>query len=199
MNIQNIQYVTKSSDYVYRIKNNEIWNGYFILLGEATIDVKITCVLEEHTDASIYVVSVPSGASLFTVRTMQHHIAKNSRSNVLVKNVGSDMSSFVFDGSIVVDRIADKTDAYQRNENLLLSPDAKVVSRPTLEILASDVRCTHAATTGEIPFDELWYLKTRGLSDTEAKMVYVQGFIRSALVGLKQDVSETILHRIMNV
>jgi Fe-S cluster assembly protein SufD len=199
MDTQIIQYIRKSSDFIFNINTGEKWNGYFILSGKASMNISISCILGKHADATIRIISMVSGSASVTVHTLQHHMEKESRSNLLVKNIVSENSSFVFDGNIIVDKIADKTDAYQRNENLLLSPDAHVISRPTLEILASDVRCTHAATTGEIPFDELWYLKTRGLSDADAKTMYVQGFMQSALSGLKQDVSESIMHRIMDI
>lgn len=199
MKTQHIQYIDKSSDFTYKINSGEQWNGYFILSGNASMNITISCVLGKHADAMIRIISVLSGSASVTVHTVQHHTDKNSRSNLLVKNIVSDTSSFVFDGNIIVDKIADKTDAYQRNENLLLSADAKVISRPTLEILASDVRCTHGATTGEIPFDELWYLKTRGLSHSEAQKMYVQGFLASALSELKQDMSDSIVHRIMDI
>jgi Fe-S cluster assembly protein SufD len=200
METQRVHYITKSSNLTYHVGKNDVWNGYFIIMGEETMDVTISCFLDGHNaHAFIHVINILIGHATVTLKTLQHHISKNAQSNVLVKTVLSGNASFVFDGTILVDSFADKTDAYQRNENLILSPGAKAISRPTLEILANDVRCTHGAATGEIPFDQVWYLKTRGLSEKQAETVYVQGFIQSALMGLKPQVSETIQRRIMDI
>jgi Fe-S cluster assembly protein SufD len=195
-----VRYVTESSNLTYHVKKDGIWRGYFIVTGEKSMDISISLILGgKHTHASIGIVNYLSGNASVRLKTVQHHKTGNSQSNILVKTVVSDKSSFVFDGSIVIDRNADKTDAYERNENLILSGDSRIVTRPTLEILSSDVRCTHAAATGEIPFDKLWYLKTRGLSDKEAETVYVEGFIRSVFADCKQDMTERIMHRIMDI
>jgi Fe-S cluster assembly protein SufD len=194
-----IRYVTTSSDFVYRVGKNKVFKGYFIVTGDSPMDITISCILGENADASLHVVNVLSGVSKVSLKTLQHHTAKNARSNVIVKTVLAGNASFSYDGNIKVDKNADKTDAYERNENLMLSENAKAISHPTLEISASDVRCTHGSTTGEIPFEELWYLMTRGLSRKNAETLYIQGFIKSAFALLNQDMSEAIVSRIMDI
>jgi Fe-S cluster assembly protein SufD len=200
MEIPNIRYITESTDLVYHVGRSETWKGYFIVGGKQSMDISISCFLEgEYADASIHIVNVLSGGASVNLKTVQHHTTKNARSIVLVKTVVTDTASFVFDGTIVVAKDADKTDAYQRNENLILSDSAKIVSHPTLEILASDVRCTHGAATGPIPSDGLWYLMTRGLSLHQAQKLYVQGFIASALDDVDTETNKIVMHRIMDI
>lgn len=126
-----------------------------------------------------------------SLHTLQLHQAPETTSNLLVKSILSDSSHFAFDGVIRVERKAQKTDAYQRNENLLLSPHAKSESKPVLEILANDVRCTHGATVGSLSKDELWYLATRGISEHAARELIVDGFFESAL----EKISDTIVRQ----
>jgi Fe-S cluster assembly protein SufD len=82
---------------------------------------------------------------------------------------------------IRVERDAQKTNAYQENRNLLLSPDAQATPIPGLEIEANDVRCTHAATIGQIDRLQMFYLMSRGLSRLEAERLIVRGFFQDVL------------------
>src|SRR5690625_4644752 len=99
----------------------------------------------------------------FDQRTLQTHVAPNTVSDLLYKNALLDQARTIFSGLIRVREEAQKTDAYQTNRNLLLSPDADSNSLPGLEIRANDVKCSHGATTGEIEEDQLYYLLARGI------------------------------------
>lgn len=90
---------------------------------------------------------------------MEHH----TRSDLLYKGAVKDEARAVFSGLIKLERGAQKTDAYQANRNLLLSPTARVDSIPQLEIGANDVRCTHGSTTAPVDEVQLFYLQSRGL------------------------------------
>lgn len=115
------------------------------------------------------------------IHTLQKHEAPDTTSNLLVKSALSGRAQCVIDGGIRVEKKAQKTDAYQRNENVLLSETARAESKPSLEILANDVRCTHGATVGPISEDEVWYLATRGIPRKAAQKLIVEGFFASAL------------------
>ena len=94
---------------------------------------------------------------------------------------------------IRVEKDAQKTNAYQENRNLMLSPTAHADSIPGLEILANDVRCTHGATLGQVDRDQLFYLMSRGLSRTEAERFIVRGFFEDILARIKfEPVRETL-------
>ena len=82
----------------------------------------------------------------------------------------------VFNGKIMVRQDAQKTNAYQTNTNILLSNEATINSKPQLEIFADDVKCSHGATTGQINPDEVFYLRSRGISETEAKKLLLSAF-----------------------
>ncbi|HSK17005.1 MAG TPA: Fe-S cluster assembly protein SufD [Gaiellaceae bacterium] len=108
--------------------------------------------------------------------TLQSHQAPNTTSDFAFKGVLRDRATSVWRGMIKVERDAQRTNAYQENRNLLLSPDAHADSIPGLEILANDVRCTHGATVSQVNRDELFYCMARGLSREEAQLLIVRGF-----------------------
>ncbi len=119
--------------------------------------------------------------------TFQEHIAPSTTSDFAFKGALRDTSTAVWRGMIRVERDAQKTNAYQENRNLMLSPTAHAVPIPGLEIMANDVRCTHGATVGRVDREQLFYLMARGLSRGEAERLIVRGFFEDVLarVGLE--------------
>jgi Fe-S cluster assembly protein SufD len=113
--------------------------------------------------------------------TFQEHIAPNTTSDFAFKGALRDTSTAVWRGMIRVERDAQKTNAYQENRNLMLSPTTHAVPIPGLEILANDVRCTHGATVGRVDREQLFYLMARGLSRGEAERLIVRGFFEDVL------------------
>jgi Fe-S cluster assembly protein SufD len=108
--------------------------------------------------------------------TLQEHLAPHTTSDFAFKGVLRDEATAVWRGMIRVAKDAQRTNAYQENRNLLLSPKAHADSIPGLEILANDVRCTHGATISQVNRDELFYCMARGLSREEAQLLIVRGF-----------------------
>lgn len=108
--------------------------------------------------------------------TQQNHRAPHTTSDLLFKGALLGNSRSVWQGMIYVAPGADKTDGYQANRNLVLSPNARADSIPGLEILADDVRCTHGATVGKIDQDQVFYLLSRGIPRPEAERLIVEGF-----------------------
>jgi Fe-S cluster assembly protein SufD len=113
--------------------------------------------------------------------TFQEHIAPHTTSDFAFKGALRDTSTAVWRGMIRVEKDAQKTNAYQENRNLMLSPKAHADSIPGLEILANDVRCTHGATLGQVDREQLFYLMARGLSRAEAERLIVRGFFQDIL------------------
>jgi len=105
-----------------------------------------------------------------------HHHVPSCQSNQLFKSVLFDHGHSSFEGKIYVEREAQQTRAYQLNANLLLSDHARAESKPNLEIFADDVRASHGATFGQLEEEQVFYLKTRGLSDQTAKRMLIAGF-----------------------
>lgn len=110
--------------------------------------------------------------------TLQHHVAPNCTSDFLYKSALQDQSRTVWRGMIKVDKQAQKTDGYQRNDNLLLSRKARADSIPGLEIEADDVRCTHGSTSGRVDEELIFYAQCRGYTRKEAIRMIVAGFFQ---------------------
>jgi len=108
--------------------------------------------------------------------TQQNHLARHTTSDLLYKGALKGHSRSVWQGMIYVAPGAQKTDGYQANRNLILSPEARADSIPGLEILADDVRCSHGATVGKLEQEPLFYLKSRGIPEREAEQLLVEGF-----------------------
>jgi Fe-S cluster assembly protein SufD len=125
--------------------------------------------------------------------TTQEHAAPHATSDLAFKGVLQGHSRSVWRGIIRVDKGAQKTDAFQENRNMLLSPHAHADSIPGLEILANDVRCTHAATIGQVDRELLFFLMSRGFSRTAATRLIVQGFFADALARVED---ETVRERL---
>ncbi|HUG40300.1 MAG TPA: Fe-S cluster assembly protein SufD [Longimicrobiales bacterium] len=117
----------------------------------------------------------------FDHNTRQDHVSDHANSDLLYKGALYDRSMAIFRGIIRVHPGAQRTDAYQTNRNLLLSPDAQAVSLPNLEIEADDVKCSHAATVGQLDEEELFYLLSRGLTPQQAERLVIFGFFGEVL------------------
>jgi Fe-S cluster assembly protein SufD len=117
----------------------------------------------------------------FDFNTSQDHIAHNAGSDLLYKGALDGKSRAVFRGIIRVHPGAQRTDAYQTNRNLLLSPNARADSLPNLEIEADDVKCSHGATVGELDAEAKFYLMSRGMNRTQAERLVVLGFLGEVL------------------
>jgi len=128
--------------------------------------------------AQVNGVMFTEGRQHLSYHTLQHHQAPNTKSDLLYKTALQDVSRTVWRGMIKVDPAAQKTDGYQRNDNLMLSDHARSDSIPGLEILADDVRCTHGSTTGRVDDDQIFYARCRGLTRKEAVRMVVAGFFQ---------------------
>lgn len=115
------------------------------------------------------------------VHVLIDHQAPYCSSSQLFKGVLNDASRSSFEGKILVQREAKKTDAFQLNNNLILSNEAHADSKPNLEIFEGDVKASHGATVGQLDPEQLFYMKTRGFSEKEAKKLLVQGFCEEVL------------------
>ncbi|MBL9092757.1 MAG: Fe-S cluster assembly protein SufD [Planctomycetaceae bacterium] len=131
-----------------------------------------------YADAQVNGVMFTEGKQHLSYHTLQHHEQPNCRSDLLYKGALQDSSRLVWRGMIKVDRDAQKTDAYQRDDNLMLSDDSRADSIPGLEIEADDVRCTHGATAGRVDESQIFYAQSRGLTRKEAVRMIVAGFFQ---------------------
>ncbi|MFP6694235.1 MAG: Fe-S cluster assembly protein SufD [Pirellulales bacterium] len=133
--------------------------------------------------------------------TLQHHEAAECNSDLLYKGALQDDSRIVWRGMIKVDPDAQKTNGYQRNDSLILTPNARADSIPGLEIEADDVRCTHGATTGRVDDEQVFYCRSRGMTRKEAIRMIVAGFFqqvsnRITIESVRIALARTIAQRI---
>ncbi len=145
-------------------------------------------------NATVRCIVLPNNGASISLTTHQIHVAPNAKSDVLVKSVIVDASTIMFQGNVSIGVDAKKSDAYQKNENLIFGVGGVINTSPILEILNNDVRCTHGVTTGTIPDDVLWYMSTRGLSTASARALYIDGFIHDSIGDIQ---NKKILEKIL--
>jgi Fe-S cluster assembly protein SufD len=188
------------SVYEYAVKKDSSLTVVLVAIDVKNVDSSVTVKLQgAGAAATIIGIVVGQGDDNIKINTLQKHEAAGTTSNLLVKSALSGNARCIIDGGIRVEKKAQKTDAYQRNENLLLSETAYAESKPSLEILANDVRCTHGATVGPVSQEELWYLSTRGIPLQKAEMIVVEGFFSSALERVDdKQIRTEILQKVTN-
>lgn len=154
--------------------------------GKFTVDIS-----SKNVEVDIFGLFVGRTGDEFKVETIQHHRAPGSVSNLLIKGVFDDNSRLDYQGLIRIEKEGQQSHAYQKNQNLILSPDCFVQSKPFLEILANDVFCTHGSTTGRLNKEDIFYVKSRGVDEEEAKKLLVAGFIGEIFEKMKEKGVET--------
>lgn len=135
-------------------------------------------LIGKGADCQVNGVLFTEGRQHVAYHTEQRHRAPNCHSDFLYKSAQQDKSRTVWKGMIKVDKIAQKTDGYQRNDNLVLSSHARADSIPGLEIEADDVRCTHGSTTSKVDEEQIFYARCRGFTRKEATRMIVSGFFQ---------------------
>ncbi len=124
---------------------------------------------------------ITNGNSHVDNHSVVDHASPNCYSNELYKGVLNGASHGIFNGKIFVHRDAQKTNAYQSNKNILLSDDASINAKPQLEIYADDVKCSHGATTGQLDAEAMFYLRSRGIGENEARSLLTAAFAQDIL------------------
>jgi Fe-S cluster assembly protein SufD len=130
----------------------------------------------ENCNSLLYGLYVTDGKDFVDNHTRVDHAMPNCFSDEKYKGVLKDQSTAIFNGKILVHLDAQKTNAYQRNQNILLSEEATVNTKPQLEIFADDVKCTHGATIGQLEEEQLFYLRSRGIPESVARKILLNAF-----------------------
>lgn len=180
------QALTDDSEAIWRfeavrahLKKNSTLNLIALTEGSASVRKDYSVVLAgENCEANLNGISMLHGKREVHNHVLIDHQAPNCRSRQLFKNVLNDVSRSSFEGKILVRQAAQKTDAFQLNNNLLISDRAGADSKPNLEIFADDVKASHGATFGQLDPEQLFMLKSRGISDAQAKNLLVRGFCK---------------------
>lgn len=154
--------------------------------GGALVRNNVTARLKgSGANAVLNGLSVLSGTQHVDNSTEIHHIEPSIESREHFKGIYADASRGVFSGTITVDQIAQKTNAFQSNQALLLSPNASIETRPQLKIWADDVKCTHGATVGQLDADAMFYLRSRGIGQEDARNFLIHAFASEVLTTVK--------------
>ena len=141
----------------------------------------------EGADAQLYGLYLTDRTQHTDNSTFIDHAVPNCTSNELYKGILDDQATGAFNGKIMVRRDAQKTQAYQSNNNLLLTADARMNTKPQLEIYADDVKCSHGATVGQLDNEALFYMRTRGIGEREAKLLLMFGFAHDVVKRISID------------
>ena len=148
-----------------------------ILPGESRdIDIFVD-LAGEGAEFSLKGLYLSGGDSKVNIRTVVHHRAPRCRSVQIVNGLAAGSAQVSFYGAVVVAPGADGTDAAQENHNIVLCDSAQVQTKPQLEIYADDVKCSHGATVGQLDADALFYLRSRGIPEAEARQLLMLSFL----------------------
>jgi Fe-S cluster assembly protein SufD len=160
-----------------RLERDASLTSYSISLGGALVRNDLNVLLDgEGAHCTLNGLFVVDGQRLVDNHTRIEHLRPHASSRELYKGVLAGNAEGVFNGSIAVHENAAKTDAVQYSKNLLLSRQAQINTKPQLEIRNNDVRCFHGATIGQVDTDAVFYLKTRGIAEEDAKRILVRAF-----------------------
>ncbi|MFT5217258.1 MAG: Fe-S cluster assembly protein SufD [Glaciecola sp.] len=139
----------------------------------------------ERIDSTLKGITIIGDKQHVDHNTLVHHIEPNCESHQDYKGVFGDSSTGVFNGKVLVDKEAQKTNAFQANNNILISDKSSINTKPQLEIFADDVKCSHGCTIGQLDDDALFYMKTRGIPEKEAKALLMYAFANNVLESVK--------------
>jgi len=139
----------------------------------------------EHIDSTLKGVTILGEKQHVDHHTLVHHQQPNCESHQDYKGIYGEKSTGVFNGKIIVDKIAQKTNAFQQNNNVLISDKATINTKPQLEIFADDVKCSHGCTIGQLDEDALFYLQSRGIPRKEATGLLMYAFANNVLESVR--------------
>ena len=183
-------------EYIYQLANSNVISNILSLHGgfiRNNVYVKLDGEGAENHTYGLFIGDEKQHVSNFT---LVNHAKPNCTSNQLFKGILNDSATGAFNGKIYVSKDAQKTIAYQKNQNILLSPAAKMNSKPQLEIYADDVKCSHGATVGQLDNEALFYLRSRGIPEKEARHLMMYAFANEVVSMIR---TENLKERIIDL
>ncbi|MFL5789791.1 MAG: Fe-S cluster assembly protein SufD, partial [Flavisolibacter sp.] len=191
--------------------NNQVSTAHFRQIGKSEINVvtislnggiirnNLNISLEaEYAEAHMYGLYFLKGTTHIDNHTVADHIKPNCMSNELYKGIVDDNGTAVFNGKIFVQPLAQKTNAFQSNKNILLSDSAGINTKPQLEIFADDVKCSHGCTVGRLDEEGMFYLQSRGISEKIARSLLVHAFAVDILDHIKPIALRNYIDRLIS-
>ena len=164
------------------VERNSKADVVILIMPGVSCDIKLDVTLKgEGAETNIYGAYVCGADERVKIAVDMHHDMPHCNSRQLFKGIAGGTSRVDFYGKIIVAQDAQKTEAYQENHNILLSDDAKVDTKPQLEIYADDVKCSHGATIGRLNEEEQFYMRSRGIPLEDAKVLQMISFLAPVL------------------
>ncbi|MEY2904145.1 MAG: Fe-S cluster assembly protein SufD [Bacteroidota bacterium] len=171
--------ITNSTAYQ---KRDSVFTSHVVDAGGKVVRNNLNVILEgSGTNSNLFGVYYSNGDRHIDNQTFIDHALPHCQSNELYKGVLTERGRGVFNGKVMVRQDAQKTNAYQQNSSLVLSDYASMNAKPQLEIFADDVKCSHGATIGQLSEESIFYLKSRGIQEAEAKRLLQRAFIGEVL------------------
>ncbi len=171
--------------YVHQMTNSHVSSNYITLHGGKIRNNMYVDLAGEGADNKSMGLYLVDDTQHIDNYTYVNHLVPNCTSNQLYKGILDENSTGAFNGKIHVHKDAQHTQAYQRNNNILLTDTAKMYTRPQLEIYADDVKCSHGATVGQLDTDALFYIRSRGIPYKESMQLLMFAFAHAVLSEIK--------------
>ena len=187
--------------YIHQKKGSEVSVHTFSFGGKLTRNNLNYYQDGDHVNSILKGVTILGDKQHVDHHTLVHHQQPDSESHQDYKGIFGDQSTGVFNGKIIVDRIAQKTNAFQQNNNLLISDKSSINTKPQLEIFADDVKCSHGCTIGQLDEEAMFYLRARGIPKREAEALLMYAFAHNVLdsvriPALKQRINNLIADKL---
>ena len=178
----------------YQVQVGEVLNLQFVVLPGESRDIDVSIDLTgPGAEAHIKALYLCKADEKVNFRILMHHRAPGCKSTQLINGIAGGRAQVHFDGTIVVAPDAQQTEAYQENHNIVLTEEAKVVTQPQLEIYADDVKCSHGATVGQLNADELFYMRSRGIPEAEARTLQMLSFLSPVIpAGREEEIEAAV-------
>ena len=178
----------------YQVQSGEKLELQYVILPGESRDLEITVDLAgPGAQAQVKVLYLCRADEKVRIHVVMHHLAPECHSTQLINGIAGGRADVRFDGTIVVAPGAQKTEAYQENHNIVLTQEAKVVTKPQLEIYADDVKCSHGATVGQLNADELFYMRSRGIPEAEARTLQMLSFLSPVIpAGREEEIESAV-------
>lgn len=178
----------------YQVQAGEVLNLQFVVLPGESRDIDVSVdLLGPGAEAHLKGLYLCKADEKVNFRIVMHHCAPGCKSTQLFNGIAGGQAQVSFHGTIVVAPDAQQTEAYQENHNIVLTPEAKVTTQPQLEIYADDVKCSHGATVGQLNEEELFYMRSRGIPESEAKTLQMLSFLSPVVPeGREEEIEQAV-------
>jgi Fe-S cluster assembly protein SufD len=184
----------RSEESFYQVQAGETLNLQFVVLPGESKDIEVNVELcGPGAEAHLKGLYLCGADEKVRFKVVMHHRAPGCKSTQLFNGIAGGEAEVRFDGTIVVAPDAQQTEAYQENHNIVLTESAKVATKPQLEIYADDVKCSHGATVGQLNQDEIFYMRSRGIPEREAKTLQMISFLSPVIPqGREEEIEKAI-------